>query len=500
MYERKMDVEQAYDSLQLRSEIMVPCTRREFLAATGGAFACHGLRLLSKSPGAGYQQTPKFQAILRVPPVLQPTRSTETADYYDIVQRQSTVELLPEKKTVIWGYNGMFPGPTIKVRQSRQAAIRHINNLGVPTVVHLHGGLTPSDSDGFPTDFVMPGKERTYLYPNERAATLWYHDHAMDHTGRNIFMGLAGFYIVESDRERNLPLPKDDHDVPLILQDRLFSADGELLYHPDFVDGPTTDTVLVNGSPWPRMEVSASKYRFRILNASNARPFHLALSSRQSFAQIATDGGLLAVPRFLPDIPLAMAERVEVIVDFSAYPVNSRITLDDLNQPPAAGSILAFDVVRKIKDDSQIPERLAEWPATSSQQSSRQRRFVFTRGQSEDSEPRWSINGEQFDPMHAIADVSLGDMEVWRLANHSFHERHNVVHPVHIHLVNFKILERNGGPALPHEVGWKDTVALNVGDEVMVGMRVQGFKGRYLFHCHNLEHEDRGMMARFDIR
>jgi spore coat protein A len=304
---------------------------------------------------------------------------------------------------------------------------------------------------------------------------------------------------VEGDQERNLPLPRGEYDVPLILQDRLFSADGALLYHADFVDGPVTDTILVNGTPWPKVEVSACKYRFRILNASNARSFDLALSSRQPFVMIATDGGLLAAPRTLRHIPLAMAERVEVIVDFSEYPLNSRITLDDLNQPEATRSILEFDFVRKIKDDIRIPERLAERRELSGVQTTRPREFVFTRGNSENSDVHWSINGEQFDPARAIADVSLGDTEVWRLANHSFREKHKVVHPVHIHLVNFQILERNGGPALPHEIGWKDTVALNVGEEAVVGMRVEGFKGRYLFHCHNLEHEDRGMMARFDV-
>ncbi|HXW92539.1 MAG TPA: multicopper oxidase domain-containing protein [Terriglobales bacterium] len=407
--------------------------------------------------------------------------------------------MLPGKRTAIWGYEGMFPGPTIKVLRGRRTTVRHINRLGIPTVVHLHGGPTPSESDGFPVDRVMPGTEKTYFYPNDRAATLWYHDHAIDHTGRNIFMGLAGLYIVESEHEQNLPLPKDGYDVPLILQDRLFSADGALLYEPDSVDGPNTDTILVNGAPWPKMEVSACRYRFRLLNASNARSFHLALSSGNPFVQIATDGGLFERPRPLQDIPLAMAERVEVIVDFSAYLVNTQITLDDLNQPLATRSILRFDVVRKIKDDTYIPERLVETSETVNDRSAPHRTFVFTRGNSVKTEARWSINGEEFDPARAITEVKLGDTEVWRLANHSFREKHNVVHPIHIHLMNFQILQRNGGPPLPHEVGLKDTVALNVGDEVVVGMRVAGFRGRYLFHCHNLEHEDRGMMARFDV-
>jgi spore coat protein A, manganese oxidase len=474
-------------------------TRREFLAITSSAIASHALRARGTSVRSREQPAKRFQTILPFPPVLRPTQADTTTDFYDIVQREALAELLPGKKTPIWGYEGMFPGPTIKVQKGRRTAVRHINKLGIPTVVHLHGGLTPPDSDGFPTEFVMPGKEKTYSYPNDRAATLWYHDHAMDHTGRNIFMGLAGLYIVESEEEQNLPLPKDEYDVPLILQDRLFSGDGALLYHPDFVDGPTTDTILVNGAPWPKIEVSARRYRFRILNASNARSFHLSLSSGQPFVQIATDGGLLAQPRSLHDIPLAMAERVEIVLDFSGYPVNTRITLDDLNQPEATRAILEFDVVRRTKDDSRIPKRLMEHHAISTERADRRREFVFTRAGSENSEPHWSINGKQFDPSHTIADLSLGDIEMWRLANHSFREKHNVVHPVHLHLMNFQILQRNRGSALAHEIGLKDTVALNVGDEVVVAMRVEGFKGRYLFHCHNLEHEDRGMMARFDV-
>lgn len=475
-------------------------TRREFLTLAGGSMTAHALRIAGKSPSSRDPSRSRFHRILQVPEVARPTRVDTTTDLYEIEQREALVEILPGKKTAVWGYEGMFPGPTIKVRQGRRVQVRHANRLGVPTVVHLHGGLTPPDSDGFPTDYVMPGTDRTYSYPNDRAATLWYHDHAMDHTGRNIFMGLAGLYIVESDQEQNLPLPRGEYDVPLILQDRLFSADGALLYHPDFVDGPVTDTILVNGTPWPKMEVSACKYRFRMLNASNAKSFHLTLSSRQPFIMIGADGGLLAAPKALRDIPLAMAERVEAIVDFSQYPLNSRITLDDLNQPEATRSILEFAVIRKIKDDTRIPERLVENREIGSVPTTRPREFVFTRANSENSEVQWSINGEQFDPARAIAEVGLGDTEVWRLANHSFREKHKVVHPVHIHLVNFQILQRNGGPPLPHEAGWKDTVALNVGDEVVVAMRVEGFKGRYLFHCHNLEHEDRGMMARFDVQ
>ena len=474
-------------------------TRRDFLALASSTLASHALGSAVKPRTANYLKAKKFQNPLQIPPVLRPIHTDATTDYYDIVQREASLELLRGKRSTIWGYEGLFPGPTIKVHQNRRTAVRHKNRLTIPTVVHLHGSATPSDSDGFPTDLVMPGRDKVYFYPNHRAATLWYHDHTMDYTGRNIFMGLAGMYIVEGEEERDLLLPRDEYDVPLIIQDRLFSGDGALLYSPDSVDGPATDTILINGTPWPRMDVSTCKYRLRILNGSNARSFRLALSSGLPFMQIATDGGLLPAPRPLRELPVAMAERVEVIIDFSAYSLNTTITLDDLNQPVPASPLMQFNVVRKVKDDSRIPEHLSEVPTISTDRSAQQRTFVFTRGNSRNSEVQWSINGIRFDPDHAIADISLGQVETWRLANHSFRERHNVIHPIHLHLVNFQILERNGKPAAPHETGWKDTVALNVGDEVLIGMRFEGYRGRYLFHCHNLEHEDNGMMARFDV-
>lgn len=233
--------------------------RRDFLTICGGAIAAVS-RLHAFSANPASPAVHKFQSLLRLPNLLRPTNSDETTDYYEIEQRQAAVEILPGRQTTIWGYQGMFPGPTIKTRQSRRTVILHTNKLDVPTVVHLHGGATPSDSDGFPTDLVLPGRQKTYSYPNDRAATLWYHDHAMDHTGLNIFMGLAGMYIVEGEQERQLPLPRDEYDVPLILQDRLFSRDGALLYRPDPVDGPAADVTLINGTPWPRFDVSARRY------------------------------------------------------------------------------------------------------------------------------------------------------------------------------------------------------------------------------------------------
>jgi len=473
-------------------------TRRKFLLMSGAAAAGFSFGGRGQLRHADSSAISRFQLPLSIPPLLQPSRVEGGGDYYEIEQRQARIEILPGKRTTIWGYQGMVPGPTIRVRQGRKAVIRHVNKLSVPTVVHLHGGSTPADSDGFPTDVVMPGNSRTYVYPNEHAAaTLWYHDHVMDHTGRNLFMGLAGLYLLEDEREQNLPLPRDQYDVPLIIQDRRFDRDAALQYSPDPVFGAITDTILVNGVPWPRFEVSARRHRFRILNGSNARAFLLALSSGQPFVQIATDSGLLPAPIKVKEIPLAMAERVEVIVDFSSYPIGAQLFLQD--STGAGESLLRFDIVRKERDDSAVPAALAEAKNLSAQSAVRVRTLVFTRGGSKGSEARWAINGREFDSDRPIAAPSFDDIEVWRILNHTFHEARTILHPVHLHLVNFQILERNGKPPLPHEAGWKDTVALTTGEEVRLIARFGGYRGRYLLHCHNLEHEDRGMMARFDV-
>jgi spore coat protein A len=180
---------------------------------------------------------------------------------------------LPGLCTTIWGYEGILPGPTIHASRGRRVVVHHTNRLAVPTVVHLHGGVTPPDSDGFPTDMILPDQTRTYVYlNNQHAATLWYHDHAMDHTGRNIYMGLAGFYLLRDQEETSLHLPEGPYDVPLLIQDRLFAADGQFVYDTFRHLAAKGSTILVNGAPWPRMEVAARKYRFRILNGSNATP------------------------------------------------------------------------------------------------------------------------------------------------------------------------------------------------------------------------------------
>jgi spore coat protein A len=483
-----------------------PISRREFVALTGGVVAGAGLtRATARSDSLRHPIT-RFEVPLPMPHVLEPIRTDATTDYYEIVQREARVEILPGRHTVIWGYNGTFPGPTIKARRGRTVIVRQVNRLATPTVVHLHGGLTPPASDGFPMDHVMPGEAREYVYPNaQRAATLWYHDHAMDRTGRNIYMGLSGLYLLEDDDERALGLPEAPYDVPLLIQDRLFAPDGAFHYKMVNHLGAKSGTMLVNGAPWPRLDVSTRRYRFRIVNGSNATPLRLALSSGDPMIQIATDGGLLHAPVVCREIPLAMAERVEVIIDFSRHSVGTDIVLQNLNTRGATGAIsseiMQFHVGRVERDGRGVPTRLAEGDALDRSAAVRTRHFVFSVRPSFGPlpSPSWRINGQRFDPEIPIASPRYGDVEIWSFTNKRFLGVLGIVHPVHVHLVTFKVLERNGGPPLPHETGWKDTVSVDWVEDVSVIAKFDGFRGRYLLHCHNLEHEDHSMMARFDV-
>jgi FtsP/CotA-like multicopper oxidase with cupredoxin domain/pimeloyl-ACP methyl ester carboxylesterase len=460
--------------------------------------------------GRGHEQreTPaqisrmRFQVPLPLPPVLAPARTNSNADY-EIRQLERRIEIFPGASTTVWGYEGLFPGPTIRARRGRKVVIRHVNELSHPTLVHLHGTVVPGDSDGFPTDVIVPGASRTYTYPNEqRTATLWYHDHAMHHTGRNRYMGLAGLYVIDDEEQRALNLPNDEYAVPLVIQAKQFRRDGSMVYDAGFtrVMGARSNTVLVNGAPWPRFEVAARKYRFRILNASNATPLRLALASEQPLLQVGTDGGLLEAPVVSSSIPLSMAERIEIVIDFSIYAPGTNVVLRNLRGSGAMGEIMRFDVVRRDRDDSVVPERLCTVERVAPERATQTRRFVFKGSDTFDVPPLvWPINGKHFDPDQALAAPRHGDVEIWHLVNRKAYFVLGLLHPVHTHLAPFQVLDRNGRAPLAHDGGWKDTIALERGEEAHVVIRFDSYRGRYLMHCHNLEHEDHAMMTRFDV-
>ncbi len=439
------------------------------------------------------------------------------------------MEILPGVLTDVWGYDGQFPGPTVRARRGERLVVTHENLLPVPTVVHLHGGHTPAASDGFPTDLVLPdgtparsrtghggmphgrsdvtSGRRAYVYPGDQpAATLWYHDHRMDFTAPQVWRGLAGFHLVTDAVEDTLPLPHGERDVPLMIMDRSFGADGELRYPsldaslagtPGVSAGHTSgvlgDVLLVNGRPWPVLEVDAARYRLRLLNASNARRYDLGLDPAPPqgpvFVQVASDGGLLTTPVPHLHLPLAPAERYEVVVDFGAYPVGTEVTLTNALGSGPTDAVMRFRVVRRARDDSAVPARLADVPALRPAAGAVPREWRFTRGPT--GTGHWLINDALFDPGRTDATVRLGDTEVWRFAS-------DLHHPVHVHLAPFQVLGRGGGPPGEFDAGWKDTLDLRPTEYADVAVCFPEHPGRYLVHCHNLEHEDMGMMATFE--
>jgi len=519
----------------------MPITRRSLLKA--GLTGAFGLALpvarlagpISRMIEAGAVSSPdvaRFEVPLPVPQAIEPSSREADTDYYTITQREARVEILPGYQTTIWGYEGSFPGPTIEARSGRKVVVQMRNELPVPTVTHLHGGVTPPESDGYPLDLTLPlgfdlGKlephvahatrvradrciegARTHVYPNQqRAAMLWYHDHRSDFTGPQVYKGLAGLYIIRDEIEDELELPSGEREVPLMIADRIFDEDGGLYYPsvddsllgqpgvlPNFADGVKGDVILVNGAPWPRLEVVGGLYRLRFLNASNARIYELALDpppeTGSSFVQIGSDGGLLERPLGHDRLRMSPAERFDVLVDFGAYQPGTEVTLRNLRGTGRTAEVMRFAVMRRASEDFSPPARLAppEENAPRPEEAVRTRDFQFTGhlfgGVS-------TINLRPFDPDRIDARPKLGATEIWNL-------RADPEHPVHIHLAHFRVLSRDGGPPSPYDAGWKDTV-LVPGGNVRVLLRFDGYRGRYVFHCHNLEHEDMMMMANFEV-
>jgi len=455
--------------------------------------------------------------------------------FYRIEMREIRSKLHRDlKPTRQWSFNGSVPGPTFMTRSGEPLIVKWVNSLpdkhflpidhhlhgaeaGQPevrTVVHVHGAKAPPESDGYPEKWYTPGKSALSFYPNEQdAAMLWYHDHAMGINRLNIFAGLVGAFIVHDDIEAALNLPQGKYEIPLVIYDRMLDRDGQL-YYPVSADPDAPwipeffgDIILANGKAWPYLEVEPRKYRFRLLNASNGRFFRFSLSNAQTLHQIGTDLGLLPAPVELKSVFLAPAERADLIVDFSGR-AGQRINLIS-----ESFEVMQFRVLAEgPRDTSVLAPRLRPVPKTSESEAVKHRMITLAERDNLVAEPMTMLLGGKrwMDPV--TEDPQLNSVEVWNLVNLT-----DDAHPIHLHLVRFQILDRRRfdkfaysmqgklrftGPAIgpePNEAGWKDTVRANPGVITRIIVRFEGFAGRYVWHCHLLEHEDNEMMRPYDV-
>ncbi|MFI5929116.1 multicopper oxidase family protein [Micromonospora sp. NPDC051543] len=429
---------------------------------------------------------PPFSVRMPVPAVLAPISNVGGVDVYRLAMKHADVEILPGVRTPALTFGGTFVGPTIRARSGRRALVWIDNRLDVAANVHLHGGHVAASSDGHPMDVIAPGGSRLYEYPNgQQGATLWYHDHSHHTEAEHVYRGLHGFYLIDDPAESHLGLPRGSYDIPIMIRNAEFDAEGRLVFS---LNPSTRTTLLANGRPQPYLPVAARKYRFRLLNAAGEAVFRLNLGGAQML-QIASDGGLLPAPVPRTELVLGSAERAEVVVDFSRYPLGSQLVLADGDNP-----LVRFDVVRTAEDTSTVPSTLRPLPALPPATVFRNVSMNFDL--SNPTAPVALVNGQPFDPNRVDFQVKRGTTEIWTVVAA---DPMMISHTFHLHLEQFRVLERDGGPPSLDDAGRKDTIYLPVGGSARIQVTFNDYVGRYVYHCHFLEHSQLGMMAQLEI-
>ncbi len=485
---------------------------------------------------------PPFVDALPLPRVLRPEshrgRRSLTLTMQEIHARVHRD--VPE--TRLWTYAAGGPpealAPLIEARSGEPLEIKWLNNLPtkhflpidhslhgagkdvpeVRTVAHLHGARVLSKDDGYPEDWFAPGQSRTCRYPfDQEAATLWYHDHAMGINRLNTYAGLFGMVLLRDNVEDSLGLPAGRYEIPLIFYDRDFSAEGQLFY--DVSGDPATpwipefnaDGILVNGKIRPYAEVEPRLYRFRMLNTANSRFFNLSLSNGQPLLQIGSDQGLLAAPVKQDRIILGCAERADVLIDFSQYAGQT------VHLRTGAFAILEFRVSKQPGNGAAarlpaIPKTLRPLPRIPESAAVKTRTITLHEYNDEAARPMVMLLNRKHWHEPTTEHVKLNSTEIWEFVNLT-----EDTHPMHLHLVRFQILDRRpfdkseyliqkqlrftaaAAPAEAHEMGWKDVVQCPPGTITRIIVPFSGFVGKYLYHCHILEHEANDMMRPFEV-
>jgi spore coat protein A len=498
-------------------------TRRIFLQAAAAS---------AVSPPLNPNLLEKFADPL---PRLEVAKPAAEPSHYRIAMRETRVKIhrdLPP--TRVWTFGGSFPGPTIEARSGEAVTVEWRNELPlkhflpidhnlhgaeadkpeVRTVVHVHGAKVPPESDGYPERWYTPGHSATFRYPNEQdAALLFYHDHSMGITRLNNWAGLFGLYIIRDRVEDDLDLPRGEFEIPMIVCDRLLRRDGQLDYPRAYgKKGPWIaeafgDVLLVNGKAFPYLDVQPRAYRLRILNGSNGRFYHLSLSNDGPMRLIGCDQGLLPAPITVKNFLFAPGERVDVVVDFADY-AGEKIILKS-----NALEIMQFRVGRAdVPARKNLPAALRPFSKTPEAEAVQTRLITIDEYMNQAEESMLMLLNNAHWDMPVTEKPVLNTTEIWSIVNPT-----DDSHPIHLHLVRFQLLDRQNydslnfaktgklrftGPRVPpepHESGWKDTVRAHSKMVTRFIVHFAGYPGRYVWHCHILEHEDNEMMRPYEI-
>ncbi|MDF1590124.1 MAG: multicopper oxidase domain-containing protein [Desulfobacterales bacterium] len=510
--------------------------RRKFLQlSSAGALGC-----LAGVPG-GFLNLPVASAATAISPAFVP--DVEIA----LTAAPDQAQIMAGRPTHVWKYTGKllrgkqdnmtnndntYLGPTIRIQKGQKVRIHFQNRIPDPSIIHWHGLHVPADMDGHPR-YVIPRGEN-YVYEFEvrnRAGMYWYHPHPHGRTGHQVYGGLAGLFIVSDDEEKSVALPADPYDIPLVIQDRIFDGNNQLSYPVqnmmERMTGLLGDRILVNGKPEYTLSVATRAYRLRLLNGSNSRVYKLAWEDGSPLVVIGSDGGLLEKPVQKNYVMLGPAERIELWADFSKYPVGSDPAMVSLSfdagtlngggrgRGMMGGSALLpngypftvfkVQVDRKEKETLVLPQRFSaiqRYQESAAVNSGSPRTFRLLL-----NHMNWTINGRTF-RMEEVADdeiVQLNTLDVWEFVNEpggmGMMGAMDMPHPIHIHGMQFQVLGRSGVKHRGYvDEGWKDTVLLMPGERVKLLVRFEDYPGLFLYHCHNLEHEDMGMMRNYYVR
>lgn len=449
---------------------------------------------LTVAPTARAAPTPADT--LKNPPILANQSKLPRTVEVSLVASKTRLELLPGKPTEAFAFNGSVPGPTLELREGDNVIVHFRNDLDEPTSIHWHGLHLPADMDGSPMIPVPPGGKKDYRFfiePNT-AGTYWYHPHPDVRTGYQVAKGLYGALIIRAANDPIAHLP----EKLLILSDNRFNPDGSLSFAAprtpqaivDEENGREGKVMLINGQLMPQINIrSGEVQRWRIINTGAARLYRMSIPG-QPFLQVGTDGGLFEKPEEIKELDLSNSERAEVLVRGVGAP-GSRVTLKNLpydrytvQTRPAdwnqSGSMLTLAYTRAPKMvPVVIPQKLRVVPPLDTTKVMVRRNIVLSQGM---------INRKLMDMKRVDETAKLGAYEIWTVENVV-----GMDHPFHLHGYRFQVLDRNGVPEKVRR--WKDTVNVPKHERIRFIVHFDANPGKWMFHCHILDHEDHGMMA-----